>query len=80
MNYDWLEVPEWGTPKKNMRELDSTDCKRKTKLLISMSAQKKTREEAPRYTRAHHELSSDDEEDLKNLSKTIKKLHFEERS
>lgn len=43
MNYDTLQVPveDWGTPKKNMRELDSTDCKRKTKLLISMSAQRR---------------------------------------
>lgn len=75
---DW----ETGTPKKNVRELDSTDCKRKSKLL-TMSAQRRSvvsRKGEERHVRAHHELSSDDEEELKHLSKTIKKLHFEERS
>lgn len=45
-----------------------------------MSAQKQLAmsKEPARNTRTHNELSSDSDEDLKALSKTIKKLHFEE--
>jgi hypothetical protein len=69
-----------GTPRKFPRELDSTDCKRKSRVHVSMSAQKQLAmsKEPARNTRTHNELSSDSDEDLKALSKTIKKLHFEE--
>lgn len=71
--------PQPGTPKKLPRELDSTDCKRKSRIHVSLSAHKQLAltKEPIRNTRTHNELSSDSDEDLKALSKTIKKLHFE---
>lgn len=84
MNHENWEVvePQPGTPRKLPRELDSTDCKRKSRAHVSLSAQKQLAmsKDPLRNTRTHNELSSDSDEDLKVLSKTIKKLHFEDDS